>query len=298
MKKLEGIIIPAVTPFKEDGAVGYEMLKENYKKWNATNVRGYMCLGSNGEFRSLSDEEAFRVIKTASEVRAREKVLIAGVARESLYQTLAFIERLQDDKVDIDCISVLPPHYFKKLMTDEALAEYYEAIAQFSKYPVLLYCAPAYANGLCLSSSLVERLAGNPNIHGLKDTTSDMMNVYMDTVGTREDFEVLAGSLGSILTCLERGGKGGIVSAANYYPDECAKLVHIFQKKGSESARSYHKKLKQLAGSTGGMAGVAGVKCSMNLLGYCGGIPRLPVLPVDERTKASIQKAILEGAGL
>lgn len=298
MKKLEGIIIPAVTPFEEDGAVGYGMLKENYRKWNQTGVSGYMCLGSNGEFRSLSDEEAFRVIKTVSEVRARDKVLIAGAGRESLYQTLAFIERLQEDNTDIDYISILPPHYFKKLMTDDALADYYKAVADFSRYPVLLYCAPAYANGLCLSAPLVLRLAAHPNILGLKDTSSDMMDTYMDTVGGRNDFEVLAGSLGSILTCLKRGGKGGIVSAANYFPDECAKLVEVFRHEGMDQAQSYHKRLKALAAETGGMAGIAGVKCSMNLRGYCGGLPRLPVPPVDEAVKASIQKAILKGAGI
>lgn len=298
MKKLEGIIIPAVTPFEEDGAVGYGMLKENYKKWNGTGVSGYMCLGSNGEFRSLSDGEAFQVIKTVSVVRAKDKALIAGVGRESLHQTLAFIERLHKDGTDIDYISILPPHYFKKLMTDDALADYYEAIADFSKYPVLLYCAPTYANGLCLSAPLVLRLADHPNIFGIKDTSPDMMDTYMDVVGGRDDFEVLAGSLGSILTCLKRGGKGGIVSAANYFPEECAKLVTIFQHEGINQAQSYHERLKALAAGTGGRAGVAGVKCSMNLRGYCGGVPRLPVPAVDEKTKAAIQEAILEGGSL
>lgn len=298
MKKLEGIIIPAVTPFEEDGAVGYGMLKENYKKWNETGISGYMCLGSNGEFRSLSDEEAFQVIKTVSAARAKDKALIAGVGRESLHQTLAFIERLHRDGTDIDYISILPPHYFKKLMTDDALADYYEAIADFSRYPVLLYCAPTYANGLCLSVPLVLRLADHPNISGIKDTSPDMMDTYMDVVGGRDDFEVLAGSLGSILTCLKRGGKGGIVSAANYFPEECAKLVTIFQHEGVNQAQSYHARLKALAAGTGGRAGVAGVKCSMNLRGYCGGIPRLPVPAVDEKTKAAIQEAILEGGSL
>lgn len=298
MKRLEGIIIPAVTPFEKDGAVGYEMLKENYKKWNETSVSGYMCLGSNGEFRSLSDEEAFRVIKCASKVRTKDKVLIAGVGRESLYQTMEFIEKLEKNEVDIDYISVLPPHYFKKLMTDEALADYYETIAQSTRYPVLLYCAPGYANGICLSVPLVKRLAGHPNIYGLKDTSADMMNAYMDAVWARDDFEVLAGSLGNILTCLKRGGKGGIVSAANYFPDECAKLVQIFQNDGLKRAESYHEKLKMLADNTGGQKGIAGVKCSMNLLGYHGGIPRLPIPVVDKKTETFIQKQILEGGGL
>ena len=59
MKALEGIIIPAVTPFDESGEVRLDYLEKNYERWNRSKVQGCMALGSNGEFRSLSDDEAF-----------------------------------------------------------------------------------------------------------------------------------------------------------------------------------------------------------------------------------------------
>ena len=70
MRPLEGIIIPAVTPFDENGDLRLDYLKHNYELWNTTCVQGYMALGSNGEFRSLDDDEAFSVLKTASEATA------------------------------------------------------------------------------------------------------------------------------------------------------------------------------------------------------------------------------------
>ena len=70
MRPLEGIIIPAITPFDETGALRLDYLKNNYELWNKTCVQGYMALGSNGEFRSLDDDEAFAVLKAASEAAA------------------------------------------------------------------------------------------------------------------------------------------------------------------------------------------------------------------------------------
>lgn len=124
-----------------------------------------MALGSNGEFRSLSDDEAFEVLKTVSEIKAPDRIFIAGVGRESLYQTLAFIKRLEEAAVQID---------------------YFTAIADASSYPMLLYCAPGFTNDVRISPEALKALADHPNIAGIKDTTPDMMSAYMDAVGGRE----------------------------------------------------------------------------------------------------------------
>ena len=80
---LHGITIPAVTPFRADGALDLDAFERNMEKWTATDNRGIMCLGSNGEFRSLDDEESLEVAKVASQTKG-DKTLIVGVARESL----------------------------------------------------------------------------------------------------------------------------------------------------------------------------------------------------------------------
>ncbi|MDO4272217.1 MAG: dihydrodipicolinate synthase family protein [Eubacteriales bacterium] len=282
MRKLEGIIIPCITPFDEEGILRLDWLKSNFQKWNTTEISGYMVLGSNGEFRSLSDDEAFHVIQTVSALVPHEKTLIAGVGRESLYHTVRFIKRLEEEKVSVDYISVLTPCYFKKLMSDEALIDYYKRIADESPYPVLLYCAPGFANDLRISAKALEVLAEHPNIAGIKDTSADMMDTYMAAVGKREDFQVFAGSLNNILTCLKKGGKGGIISVANYFPRTCAEFYRIFREEGQAQGEAYLDKLKVLAKETGAKAGVAGVKALMNLMGYQAGVPRRPVLPCDD----------------
>lgn len=296
MRELKGIVIPAVTPFDINGSLRLDWLASNIIKWNKTKVSGYMVLGSNGEFRSLGDDEAFEVIKTASKVSAKDKLLIAGVGRESLYQTMQFIKKLERDKVAIDYVSILTPGYFKSAMTDKVLIDYYQTIADNSSYPVLIYCAPKFANGVCISRKALQILADHPNIAGIKDTSSDMMEAYMEAVGGKTDFEVFSGSLGNIMSCLRQGGKGGIISSANYFPNTCAKLYELYEQKGIEGTMEYFNQLKQLAKHTGGSAGVAGVKDVMNMMGYAGGLPRKPVFPCDEALHEEMQAYVKEHA--
>jgi 4-hydroxy-2-oxoglutarate aldolase len=298
VKKLDGIVIPAVTPFTETGEISYEMLQKNYAAWNQTVVSGYMCLGSNGEFRMLSDEESLAVIKATVDYAAPGKYVIAGVARESLYHTLRFIDRVQQAAPQLDYLSVLTPHYFKGLMTDEALIVYYTAIADYSELPVLLYCAPDFANTVTISAEAVRVLADHPNIYGIKDTSKNMLDAYMDAVGGREDFQVMSGSMSTVLRCLERGGPGGVVSAANYFPSQCAEVVRLYREEGREAALAYYEGLQGLIKKTGARGSVAGVKCCMSLMGFSGGYPRRPVLPIAPEIEAEMRQALVEAGFL
>lgn len=294
VKKIDGIIIPAATPFDEDGTLRIDWLKENYRIWNQSGVAGIMALGSNGEFRALNDDESFEVIKAASETISPDKVFIAGAGRESLYQTIAFLKRLAGAKLKIDYVSILTPCYFRGLMTDEALINYYTAVADASAYPVLIYCAPSFANDVKVSPAAMKVLADHPNIAGVKDTTPDQMPGYMDAVGGRDDFMVIAGKLSNIMYCLEHGGPGGIISSSNYFPNACARLIDILHKDGMDAAKEYYKKLSDLGSHTGGRASVAGMKAVMNLTGKKGGYPRKPVLPVKPEVLEEIKAYIAD----
>lgn len=280
-KSLRGIYIPAVTPFHEDQTLGRDMLEFNIRKWNETRISGYLCLGSNGEFRMLDEEESLEVIRTFAALRGKDKGLIAGAGRESLYHTLRFLDRIAQEELDIDGVAILTPHYFRKQMDDRALVRYYTEAANHSRYPVLLYCAPVFANTICVSCSALKELADHPNIIGIKDTSPDMMEGYMETAGGRRDFSVLSGTFSALPVCLRLGGQGGVLSAANYLPNECEQLLTIWHQEGEEMFAKAYSELQARIQTMGGSKGVAGVKACMNALGYQGGIPRIPLLPAD-----------------
>ena len=288
--KLRGVIIPVATPFVRD-ELSLDMLIYNIQRWNPTHIRGYMALGSNGESRSLSDDEACSVIETIAAHKSEDKLLMAGVTKESLPLSLEFIDRMA--QCGADYASVLTPHYFAKAMDDEALKNYYLKLADRSVLPIFIYCAPSFANGVVLSAKVLTEVASHPNIVGIKDTSSNMMQAYCDAASGRDDFTIYAGSIKNIMIGLLGGAAGGVVSAANYLPEECAKVTDLFFAPGGEQdAIAWHAQILDLAERSAAPYGIRGLKACMNILGYQAGDPRTPVLPLGEGEIAQLRELL------
>ncbi|MBR2614900.1 MAG: dihydrodipicolinate synthase family protein [Clostridia bacterium] len=293
MKKFTGIIIPVTTPFEKDGSINFDNLRYNIRKWNQTDVIGYMCLGSNGEFKALSDEESYEVVKTVIEEKG-DKCLIVGAGRESVPQTLEFINKLLPLKDAIDYVSIITPNYFPKLIDDKVIENFYTSIADKSPLPVLLYTAPSYNNNVGISPAIAKKLADHPNIYGMKDTSSNMMAEYVEAVGGRDDFMLIAGSINNLILCLKGGGTAGVVSAANYFPNESAEIVTLFMDGKEQEAEEKQIALRALLKETGAKYGVQGVKACMNLLGWKAGSPRAPYLPLEGEELEGVRQAFID----
>ena len=294
-EKLSGIFPPCMTIFDEHENVAYDNIAENIERYNQTNLKGYMPLGSNGEFRSLSDEESVNVIDVYQQYTPSDKYLIAGVMRESAKATIEFIKKIADKRVDF--ATILSPHYFVSYMTDDVLIKYYTVIAEQSPIPIMLYNAPKFAAGLKFSSRVIAELAEHPNIAGMKDTSSDDISFYVNAVPEGANFYVMAGTINKLYKGLEAGAIGGVVSMANYLPEMCCKLQELYEAGNIVEAQKLDVYARELSSKAAGKFGVAGVKAAMDLLGYHGGAPRIPLLPLAEDKKAAL-KTVLEKEGL
>ena len=165
--RLSGVFAPVATPFR-NGEPALDDLRFNLRKLSATGLSGYLALGSNGEFRSMSDDEQERVLGVFAEENAG-KTVMAGAACESTRHTIEKTKRAA--VMGFAYASILTPSYFSRQMTDAVLSGYYEAVADGSPIPVLLYNAPGFASGVQLSPKTVNRLAAHPNIVGMKDSS-------------------------------------------------------------------------------------------------------------------------------
>jgi len=88
---LNGIFPPITTPFI-NGKVAYDKLASNVEKWSPTGLKGFVVLGSNGEYVSLSEEEKRTVVDTVVQSAADEMLIIAGTGCESTAETLRLTE--------------------------------------------------------------------------------------------------------------------------------------------------------------------------------------------------------------
>jgi 4-hydroxy-2-oxoglutarate aldolase len=270
-KQLSGVFAPITTPFKDD-KVDESSLIDNIERLNATGLRGYFVLGTNGEYRSLSIEERWNVLRIVVRYRCRDKVIMAGCGAESTHETIDLV--LKAVALGADMISLLMPSFFAKRMSTDVMERYAREVADISPAPILLYNNPSVAAGVTIRSDLLRRLADHDYIVGIKDSSKETWKENLTIASPR--FFVLAGSAGYFLELLRVGGIGGVLSLANVFPEECVRLYCAHMEGNSEEANNLNAKLVELNSRVSGSFGVAGVKAAMDLVGYKGGLPRRP----------------------
>ncbi len=288
-EKLSGIFAPVTTPFKDDVLL-LDALRANLVKYRDTGLTGYLALGSNGEFKSLSESEQFKVLEIFAEEKGGKTVMV-GTACESTKETIDRTRRAAE--MGFDFASILTPSYFAKKMNDDILVGYYTRIAESVTIPILVYNAPGFAGGVQVSPKAMAKLAKHPNIVGMKDSSPTGPNRFLGVLDPEDSFYVLAGSANFLYPTLHLGGIGGIVSLANALTEPCCRLYELFSNGDYERACELHFRLMRLNGAVSGSYGVAGVKGAMDICGYNGGEPRHPLIPVTEDDKSKIREAIL-----
>ncbi|MBV8629999.1 MAG: dihydrodipicolinate synthase family protein [Silvibacterium sp.] len=182
---LEGIFPAITTPFYPDGRLYIRKLEHNVDRYSRTPVSGLVVLGSTGEAVMLNDEESRIVLRVARETAAAEKVLLAGVGRESLTETLRLADLAAEQQYD--AVLVRTPHYYGPQMQRTEMLTYYRALADRSPLPVVLYSIPKFTH-YELPIDVIAELAQHPNIIGLKDSTGNIRRVTEIVAATRSAF--------------------------------------------------------------------------------------------------------------
>lgn len=180
---LEGIFPPVTTCFYPDGRPYWRKLEHNIERYSRSPVSGLVLLGSTGEAVMLSDDESREALRIAREAAAPEKVLIAGVGRESVLETLRLAEAAA--RLDYDAVLVRTPHFYHPQMGEREMITFYQAVADRSPLPVLLYNIPVYTS-YELPVSVVGELANHPNIIGIKDSSGHLERIAQLVEATRQ----------------------------------------------------------------------------------------------------------------
>jgi 4-hydroxy-2-oxoglutarate aldolase len=290
---LNGIFPPITTPFIDDN-VAYDKLASNIEKWGRTGLKGFVVLGSNGEYVSLSEEEKRKVIETAVQAAPEHMSIIAGTGCESTRETI----RLTSDCAALGAHAalVVTPHYYGGRMTATALVDHYTAVADSSPIPLVLYNVPKFTH-VNLSVDIVVRLSRHPNIIGIKDSTGNVIQLGEFLGRVDPDFSVLVGTAGALYGGLTLGCAGGVLALANVAPAECLRIHELVQAGDYKAARQIQIKMIPVNQAVTATFGIAGLKTALDLQGYFGGEPRAPLIPASDEEKTAIVN-ILKEAGL
>lgn len=178
---IEGIFAAITTPFYADERVYLRKLEANVARYSRSLLSGLVVLGSTGEAPELDDAETREVLRTAADTAAAEKVLIAGIGRESVKATVDLAEAAAQCNYDVALVR--PPTYYAPLMTAKAVANYFCSVADRSPLPVMLYNIPRFAP-YAIPVAQVAELAHHPNIIGIKDSSGNLDNLKAILVAT------------------------------------------------------------------------------------------------------------------
>ena len=293
---LKGIYTPIITPFDADENINYGALEHNLDRWGKTGLDGILVLGSNGEFPYLSSKEKFELVKFVKSHFSSKKKLIVGTSCESTRETIEFSEKIA--QVGVDAVVLLPSNYFKGAMKEDLLYRYFTDVADSVSVPVMLYNMPLNT-GINLSSSLIAKLSKHPNIVGIKDTSGNIVQLAEIVRDTDDDFAVFAGNAGYLLPALAVGARGATLALANILPEACCELVALFKEGKLDEAKALQLKLIEINFLVTGRFGIPGLKAALDMLGYQGGYPRRPLLPISDEGRAMVERALkASGASL
>jgi 4-hydroxy-2-oxoglutarate aldolase len=164
---LEGLQLPLTTPFYPDGRLNLPKLEHNVARYSKTPVAGLVALSDFGEPTMLSEEETRQTLRSVAGAAGAEKVLMAGVSRDSVAGTLDLAETAAE--LGYDAVLLKAPSFLRAGAANEharALLTYFRVVADGSPLPVVLYSAASVQGGL-LPVEMVIELAGHPQIIGL-----------------------------------------------------------------------------------------------------------------------------------
>ncbi len=288
---LKGIFPPIVTSFETDGEIAHDKMILNIEKWNQTPLKGMVVFGSNGEYPYLTSEEKIQILETVVKHARNDMIIIAGTGCESTRETIEMTNKAA--KVGAHAALVLTPNYYSGAMSSKALANHFKIIADQADLPILIYNVPKFT-GINTSVSLIEELSRHENIIGIKDSTGNVSQLAEILEKTPDQFQTLVGTAGALMGALSLGCVGGILAMANIAPQECVEMQQLLKEGKTDEAAKLQRRIAPVNTAITATYGVSGLKAAMDILGYYGGPPRLPMLPASEEVKKQIQTLLTE----
>lgn len=286
--KIEGIIVPIVTPFNEDESVNTDELRKQVDRQVAAGIHAIFCFGTNGEGYILNAVDKKLVLETVIDQVAGRVPVYAGTGCISTKETIE--QSKMAEAAGADVLSIITPSFAKASQAE--LITHYETVAAAVDMPIVLYNIPA-RTGNAIAPLTVATLADVPNIVGAKDSSGDWDNLkaYIDLTADK-DFAILSGNDALILRALQHGATGSIAGCANVYPENMVGIYENWAKGDLEAAQRCQDAVAPLRSVFKYGNPNTVVKYAVNLLGYPVGKCRAPFNQLCDEGMSELKKVL------
>jgi len=287
---LRGCATALVTPFTADGAIDDDALTRLIEYQLAGGVKLLVPCGTTGESATMTDEEDQRVIKRAIELASGRAHVIAGTGSNS---TAAAIQNSKlAEAMGADALLVVAPYYNKP--TQHGLYAHFRAVSEAVSTPIVIYNVPGRTS--CnISAETTLRLARDcDNIVAIKEASGNLSQIMEILRNRPEGFRVLSGDDSITFAMIALGGDGLISVAANEAPELMARMVHLALEGNWDEARELHYRLLPLMELNFIESSPGPVKAGLAMMNIIGENYRLPMVPIQEKSRALLRGALMD----
>lgn len=297
-KKLAGVFIPMVTPFKAaDEEVDFAGLNEVTDFLVSNGIDGLIPSGSTGEISAMSVDERRRVNAAVCE-RAAKRVQV--FPSTGAYRTKDAVELSRSAEKDgADGVMVVTPWYMAP--SEDELYAHYAAIREAISIPIMIYHNPYYSTCL-MTDEFMAKLYNNGLINAVKERQADVYRQQNLRALTDENFGIFYGYDICAVESLACWADGWVCGTGNLFPKENKKLYDLAKGGKLAEAKEYQfTKIRPyfplfLEKTAKGMQTpwLAVLKEGLKLRGVHAGVARKPVQPLPEDFQVKLKKILNE----
>jgi 4-hydroxy-tetrahydrodipicolinate synthase len=281
----KGTGIALITPFKQDKTVDITALENVVNHVVEGGADFLVALGTTSEAPTLSQDEKKQVVSTILNTNGKRLPVLLGMGGNN---TCSVIEQIKSqDFTGIDGILSVVPYYNKP--NQRGMKAHFEAIADASPVPVILYNVPGRV-GVNLQASTCVELAQHPNIIAVKEASGNLQQIMEILRDKPSDFDVLSGDDGITQPLMALGAQGVISVAANAYIKPFSRMMRAMRDGQTEEALRLHYAMLRMNQLIFADGNPAGIKYLMSLMGLCQNVLRLPLVPVNETVEKMIEE--------
>ena len=292
MLRIQGSIVAIVTPFNQDGSVNFSKLGE-LVDWQIQNgTDGIVALGTTGESATMTDEEDDAVCEY---VLKRVNGRIPVIAGSGSNCTASMLEKsLRYQAMGAQGLLIISPYYNKT--NEEGMYRHFATVVDAVNIPCILYNVPG-RTGCAISEGAVKRLAGHPNVMGIKEASGNMSYACKIARYLGPEFAMYSGNDDITVPILSVGGSGVISVLANILPKQTHDMVMSYLSGDTAAATAAQLRYLELINSLFLEVNPIPVKAALNMMGWEVGPCRMPLYEMSQGAAQRL-RAAMEEAGL
>ncbi len=277
--RLTGLVAAPYTPFHADGSLNVDAIEPMAELLLGSGVSGVFVCGSTGEGHSLSVDERQQIAATWDDVSKGRFPLVVHVGHNSLVDAITLARHAE--RIGADAIASLAPSYYKPRTMDDLIAFLAAVATAAPKTPFYYYHIPSMTGvTLPIPELLRKGLERMPNLHGLKFTHNDFMELQECLAMYKSKFDVVFGLDEMLLAGLAMGVKGAVGSTYNFAAPLYRRIIDSVEKGDLETARIEQRKSVVLIRTLLEFGLMRAGKAIMSMLGVDCGPVRSPLDPI------------------